>query len=225
MKSNSGDDSSINKSRLRLRKRSITRFSSFDKYMKNFKECENRPEIKIEYSDKEWYEGNYDDNYNLDGYGVFHYENGDIYEGLFKEGVREGIGEYTYEDGCAYYGEWKNDKKHGQGSFRNGKFEFDGKWENDKPVDGFTFRINKSLNNSNTEEGMCETVINDEEFDPDDPECVAKINAILTLIKLNQSIDIELVSIKNANQKNTSCCKKCELDTNICICHREKSGN
>ena len=30
------------------------------------------------------------------GYGIADYENGDKYEGQFKDGVREGKGKYTY---------------------------------------------------------------------------------------------------------------------------------
>jgi hypothetical protein len=44
-----------------------------------------------------------------DGYGVMHYVNGDIYEGLWEEGVKSGYGIMHFVDNKRYEGEWKND--------------------------------------------------------------------------------------------------------------------
>ena len=37
------------------------------------------------------------------------YENGDVYEGEEKDGIRHGIGIYYHADGAIYEGEWKDD--------------------------------------------------------------------------------------------------------------------
>merc|ERR1712048_1552040 len=41
------------------------------------------------------------------------YENGDKYEGEWKNGNRDGRGHYVSLDGWNYKGEWKANKKHG----------------------------------------------------------------------------------------------------------------
>jgi len=51
----------------------------------------------------------------INGYGVFHLENGDIYNGMFKRGKRHGKGIYTFADGDIYDGEWEKDFQHGTG--------------------------------------------------------------------------------------------------------------
>jgi hypothetical protein len=45
------------------------------------------------------------------------YLNGDIYEGVWKEGKKEGYGVQKYLNGDVYEGEWKNDLRHGKGKF------------------------------------------------------------------------------------------------------------
>lgn len=36
-------------------------------------------------------------------------ENGDIYSGIFKDGLRDGMGSCKFFNGGYYKGEWKND--------------------------------------------------------------------------------------------------------------------
>ena len=45
------------------------------------------------------------------------YENGDVYEGEEKDGIRHGIGIYYHADGAIYEGEWKDDLIHGIGRY------------------------------------------------------------------------------------------------------------
>ena len=61
-----------------------------------------------------------------------YYTNGDIYEGDFTEGKREGRGIYRYaSNGDKYDGEWKNNDRHGIGKMvYNKKGEYHGYWEN-----------------------------------------------------------------------------------------------
>lgn len=43
------------------------------------------------------------------------YPNGDVYEGGFVNGVKEGKGKYTWANGDSYEGTYKKDKKDGIG--------------------------------------------------------------------------------------------------------------
>lgn len=49
------------------------------------------------------------------GQGTMEFENGQVYEGEWAEGVRSGQGRCTWPDGGYYDGEWKDDKYNGQG--------------------------------------------------------------------------------------------------------------
>ncbi len=51
------------------------------------------------------------------GKGSITYENEEIYDGEWKEGLKEGKGTLTSPDGGKYEGEWKNDKMEGQGTY------------------------------------------------------------------------------------------------------------
>ena len=46
-------------------------------------------------------------------------ENGDQYEGMFKNGVLEGPGMCRYRDGSIYEGNFANGKKHGKGVYQS----------------------------------------------------------------------------------------------------------
>jgi hypothetical protein len=48
---------------------------------------------------------------------VHTYDNGDIYEGEWKNGRKHGKGTMNYADGKKYTGVWVNDEKTGQGVF------------------------------------------------------------------------------------------------------------
>jgi hypothetical protein len=103
---------------------------------------------RIVYIDKkEVYEGEVDECDAREGWGIYEYNNGDIYEGKFKSGVKDGKGEYVYADGSYYRGDWKNDKKHGYGTYKFNRLEYDGYWENDEFKEGVVFRINKFESN------------------------------------------------------------------------------
>ena len=81
------------------------------------------------------YDGNWkNDLYN--GEGSLVYKNGDIYEGTFVDGKKDGNGEYTYfndKDILRYEGQWENDLKNGKGKFIfNDMTIFEGNWINDE---------------------------------------------------------------------------------------------
>jgi hypothetical protein len=173
-------------------------------------------ELKVfTYPDEE-YNGELDENYVRNGYGIYKYDNGDIYEGDFVEGLREGQGEYLYNDGSVYRGSWKEDKKHGSGSYKFDKFEFDGQWENDILRSGFTFKVNKFIRhprgendsdfNENYDYSLNESNDDSFELDPDRiddddyvKEEIAKRYALIQSREYN--IDIDLYHIKTGDNK------------------------
>ncbi len=72
---------------------------------------------------------------NTNDYQTINYQNGDIYEGNLKNGLKHGKGTLTTRNNRSYKGDWKNDKPHGFGinTFPNGKI-YTGNFENGKPV-------------------------------------------------------------------------------------------
>ena len=48
------------------------------------------------------------------GQGKYTYPNGDIYEGLYAEGLRHGTGVMVWAGGRQYRGGWERDKPHGR---------------------------------------------------------------------------------------------------------------
>ena len=59
---------------------------------------------------------------------------GDYYTGAIADGKREGFGIYTYPNGDVYEGEWENDRKNGKGIFISvkEKINYSGVFKNDK---------------------------------------------------------------------------------------------
>ena len=69
--------------------------------------------VKI-YNDGEKYEGQFKDD-KRHGKGIFYYASGDKYDGEWKNNNRHGKGIEYYADGAKYDGEWKYGYKHGRG--------------------------------------------------------------------------------------------------------------
>ena len=67
--------------------------------------------------------------------GTQTFENGDIYEGSFKDGLKHGKGTLTTRNKRSYEGDWENDKPHGFGinTFPNGKV-YTGSFSKGKPI-------------------------------------------------------------------------------------------
>ena len=79
--------------------------------------------------------------FNLpDGFGIYKYQNGDVYNGGFRAGKRHGNGLMTYANGDTYDGQWENGKKDGQGKlkYNNGDM-YEGNFNNDKIHGNGTF--------------------------------------------------------------------------------------
>ena len=67
------------------------------------------------------------------GHGLKVWENGERYEGWFKNGMRDGYGFMTYENGDTYIGEWSENLRYGHGgiAFKNHatKVKYVGEWK------------------------------------------------------------------------------------------------
>lgn len=60
------------------------------------------------FSKEEWYEGEWNDNL-MDGEGVYHYSNGNVFKGKFTEGHQNNIGIIEYKNGPIYEGAFGDD--------------------------------------------------------------------------------------------------------------------
>jgi hypothetical protein len=67
--------------------------------------------------------------------GTQTFDNGDIYNVTFKDGLKHGKGKLTTRNNRSYEGDWENDKPHGFGinTFPNGKI-YTGNFFKGKPV-------------------------------------------------------------------------------------------
>jgi len=63
------------------------------------------------------------------------FENGDLYEGSFKNGLKHGKGKLVTRNKRSYEGDWEDDKPHGFGinTFPNGKI-YTGNFSKGKPI-------------------------------------------------------------------------------------------
>ena len=66
----------------------------------------------------------------------FQFQDGSVYTGEWKRGIRHGIGEYHWVDGRIYKGQWVDGKAHGYGTETrpDGSIRHDGQWEDDRPI-------------------------------------------------------------------------------------------
>ena len=66
-------------------------------------------------------------------FGRIIYNDGSMYEGAVKDGMKEGRGTYTYPLGARFDGFWKKDKKSGYGVYATEKGErFKGMWADNR---------------------------------------------------------------------------------------------
>ena len=59
-----------------------------------------------------------------DGKGVYNYQGGEKYEGMFAKGLKDGKGIFTWNDGLKWDGNFKKDNLEGEGTFFDGKETF-----------------------------------------------------------------------------------------------------
>ena len=81
-------------------------------------------------------------------FGISNFQNGDVYEGTWNDGLMHGFGGYLYFNGNKYFGEFKNHQRSGSGIFVNKNAEiYVGEYKNDKrdgvgilsPMDGIVY--------------------------------------------------------------------------------------
>lgn len=75
----------------------------------------NKAFSKVTYSDKSTFKGQISHNNVPDGIGRLELENGDFYEGEFKDGMFDGKGRLKMKDGKLYEGTWSMNMREGQG--------------------------------------------------------------------------------------------------------------
>jgi hypothetical protein len=80
------------------------------------------------------YEGDWK-NDKRDGLGIARYSSGDVYDGEWKRGKRQGHGVMYIEAGDTYIGSWSKGLKHGAGTYHWADGEVDVSWyEEDRRV-------------------------------------------------------------------------------------------
>ncbi len=87
------------------------------------------------------------------GYGIYRWDNGDMYEGMFKDGVFDGYGIYKWSDGYSYAGQWRNGQRHGYAVTIDNGTVASGYWDNDIPV---SYYVSNERSNTGCIEGDCE---------------------------------------------------------------------
>ena len=84
------------------------------------------------YANGDIYEGGWKSG-KREGFGVLKLINGEIYEGEFVKGLREGQGKQIYANGDVYEGKWKHGKRHGYGELKSGSnLLYKGEWLHDR---------------------------------------------------------------------------------------------
>jgi len=84
------------------------------------------------YENGDVYEGYWKDG-KMHGKGTMRYENGDVYVGDWKDGKMDGEGTMRYENGDVYEGDWKDGKMDGEGTMTNKKgAKYSAKWKDGK---------------------------------------------------------------------------------------------
>lgn len=81
------------------------------------------------YNNGDRYQGVLNTGYVRNGYGVYTFTDGRVYEGAFKDESFSGLGKMTWPNGDSYMGEWLDNNMHGYGiyTYANGKVKA-GKW-------------------------------------------------------------------------------------------------
>ena len=90
------------------------------------------------------------------GLGCIIYPNGSRYDGLWKDGKKDGKGKQIFSVSEQYDGEWKANKKEGKGiyAFSNGDL-YDGFYSNDKRHGNGTYRHTNGGNRSAAPAAAC----------------------------------------------------------------------
>ena len=66
----------------------------------------------------------------INGYGIFRYADGEVYDGEFVNGIRSGYGTVYLKNGYIYKGYWENDTFNGYGVLYTIDKIYTGPWNN-----------------------------------------------------------------------------------------------
>lgn len=75
-----------------------------------------------------------------EGFGKILFENGEYFEGEFKNGKANGEGILIFDNGDYYHGQIQDNKASGKGIYIGSLINYDGEWENSKPTAG-TYKL------------------------------------------------------------------------------------
>lgn len=111
-------------------------------YIGEFKEVNgeiiNHGKGTFEFDNGNKYDGDWKDG-KYDGFGEFTHATGEKYQGFWKDNNKNGLGVYDWGEGNKYIGEFKDDMKHGKGIqyFKYDKEDdfikkYEGFYQNDK---------------------------------------------------------------------------------------------
>jgi hypothetical protein len=128
----------------------------YDKHKFSFVKIIGNKKIKLIISEKEpismiieyenengyIYEGNYTENFIMNGSGKMTYSNKNVYEGEFYNDKFSGSGKMTYSNKNVYEGEFYNDKFSGYGNYHeNNYITYSGLWKNGMKNGFFTINF------------------------------------------------------------------------------------
>jgi len=88
----------------------------------------------LKFSNGDRYEGDFDLKHACyHGHGIFRWASGDVYDGAWVRGKREGEGKFFHNDGSIYMGCWLNNKRDGVGILRRlDGAVYEGPWKDDR---------------------------------------------------------------------------------------------
>ena len=134
----------------------------------------------------------------MEGKGIFYYNNGEKYDGDWKENKKEGNGIYYYSNGSIYEGEWKDDKKEGNGTFtyvKKGEIS----WKN----------LEETMEDGNII--FFDSTIEKEQLKKENKEwkCIINSNEIALISKIKADFE----NIKSKNEKDDN--KNINMNNNI----------
>ena len=84
-------------------------------------------------------------NGKMEGKGRYEMNNGAIYEGEYKEGIREGKGKYQWSNGITFEGNFEKGKPKGKGKLKVGDIEYDVIFEQGKLKDEYKYILKGTI--------------------------------------------------------------------------------
>ena len=135
------------------------------KYEGNFVDSKLNGKGKISNTNgNSFYDGEFVDN-KFHGNGKYVFNNGDVYEGEYKYGKKNGTGKYSNKN-FVYYGNWIEGKQHGIGEFTVNDKKIQCSWRNGEVVE-MPHDLNNYYNNLDNEKEMLNFEPQDEDINCD----------------------------------------------------------